>query len=226
MLGRRGQRIAEQPQRRGRLDVGAVMPHVRRDNACGSDVHPNRRDRDDGHDVLPQHGHQRRHLQFHLRRFAGGPGTLTQTSRFASRADIVDEVSVIPPLSRSLGTTTVTTIGGFALTATATNSYDSQRRLTSVAIVTSPVPLSTTFTYAAWDASGRPTAGTVAISPGPSGSVSITYNNPDRTVTRNDGLNTCIQRSDLNGNIQGETCTGTSPSTTTVTVQSTLQICK
>jgi len=156
----------------------------------------------------------------------GGPGTLTQTSRFASRADIVDEVSVIPPLSRSLGTTTVTTIGGFALTATATNSYDSQRRLTSVAIVTSPVPLSTTFTYSAWEASGRPTAGTVAISPGPSGSVSITYNNPDRTVTRNDGLNTCIQRSDLNGNIQGETCTGTSPSTTTVTVQSTLQICK
>jgi len=39
-------------------------------------------------------------------------------------------------------------------------------------------------------------------------------------------LNTCIQRYDLNGNIQGETCTGTSPSTTTVTVQSTLQICK
>jgi YD repeat-containing protein len=156
----------------------------------------------------------------------GPPGTLTQTSRFASRADIVDEVSVIPPLSRSLGTTTVTTVSGFSLTTTATNSYDSQRRLTSTAIVTSPVPLSTTFTYSAWDTSGRPTAGTVAISPGPSGSVSITYNNADRTVTRNDGLNTCTQRYDPNGNIQGETCTGTSPSTTNVTVQSTVQICK
>jgi YD repeat-containing protein len=156
----------------------------------------------------------------------GGPGTLTQTSRFASRADIVDEVAVNPPLARSLGTTTVTTAGGFSLTATATNSYDSQRRLTSVAVVTSPVPLSTTFTYSAWDASGRPTAGTFAISPGPNGSVSIAYDNANRTVTRNDGLNTCIQTYDPNGNIQRETCTGTSPSTTTVSVQSTLQICK
>ena len=38
----------------------------------------------------------------------GGPGTGTQTTRFASRSDLVDEVAVVPPVSRALGTTTQT----------------------------------------------------------------------------------------------------------------------
>src|SRR5262245_58873263 len=37
----------------------------------------------------------------------GGPGTFTQTGRFASRSDVVDEASTNPPRSLSLGTTTI-----------------------------------------------------------------------------------------------------------------------
>ena len=159
----------------------------------------------------------------------GGSGTLTQTSRFSSRADIVDEVAVNPPLARSLGTTTVTVLGGVSLTTTATNTYDSQQRLTSTQTVT-PIPvvgqITTTMTFNAWDTSGRPTGGSITLSPGGTNPISYTYDATNRTATRNLGLNTCTVTYDPNGNITREVCTGTQPSTTTVTINSTQQICK
>jgi hypothetical protein len=158
----------------------------------------------------------------------GGPGTMSQNSRFASRADIVDETAVNPPRTLSSGTTTVMTVNGVPFTITTTNTFDGQRRLTStqsnggVGIGT----ISSTTTYTAWDSSGRPTAGTLALSPGGTFSVSIAYDAGNRTATRNSGLNVCTQTHDANGNITREVCTGTSPSTTTVTINSTQQICK
>ena len=159
---------------------------------------------------------------------AGGPGTGTQTTRFASRSDLVDEVAVVPPVSRALGTTTVTSAAGGSLTTTATHTYDGQRRLMSTQVVTAPIPvigsLTTITTYSSWDASGRPTAGTAT---GPGGStVTISYDNTNRTVTQNTGPNTCTQTYDQNGIIIREGCTGTTASTTVVTVNSTQQVCK
>ena len=157
----------------------------------------------------------------------GGPGTGVQTSRFASRSDLVDEASVNPPKTLSLGTTTVLTVGGVSFTTTATNSYDAQRRLVSTRIA-NPAPLGgeTTLTYSAWDSSGRPTAGTFTPVIGGQFPISITYDNAARTSRRNTGLNICTQTHDQNGNIVREECTGTTPSTTVVTIQNTQQICK
>lgn len=143
-----------------------------------------------------------------------GAGTIIQTSRFASRNDIVDEAATNPPLSLSLGTTIVMSIQGFSLTTTATNTYDAQRRLTSTTV--GPVP-SVTTTFSAWDSSGRPTA---------SSQGAISYDNANRSVTRIMGLNTCTVTHDANGIIIKEVCTGTTASTTEVTVLTTQSVCK
>ena len=156
----------------------------------------------------------------------GGPGSMTQTSEFATRNDIIDEVATNPPLSRSQSTTTVTTVSGVSFTTTARNTYDAQKRLTSTAVVTQLPPISSTFTFSAWDSSGRPTAGTLTLSPGGQNPVSFTYDNANRTSTRNTGLNICTQTHDVNGIIVRESCTGTDPSTTVVTINSTQQICR
>jgi hypothetical protein len=158
-----------------------------------------------------------------------GTGTITQTTRFLSKADIVDEVAVIPPRPLSPGTTTVIAAGGASITTTATNTYDSQRRLMSTRTVT-PIAavgeITTMTTFNGWDLSGRPTTGSITFTPGGSNPVSYTYDSTNRTVTRNTGLNTCTVTHDQNGNMTREVCTGTQPSTTTVTINSTQQICK
>lgn len=154
-----------------------------------------------------------------------GAGTITQTTRFASRGDIVDEAATNPPLSRSLGTTTVTSSGGVSLTTVATQSYDAQRRLVSTTI-DNPAPLGQqTLAYTAWDSAGRPTTGTFSSIAG-AFPVSITYNNTARTVTRNTGLNICTVTHDTNGIMVRESCTGTTASTTEITILTTQQICR
>jgi hypothetical protein len=154
----------------------------------------------------------------------GGPGEVTQTSRFASRSDIVDEGAANPPLSRSLGTTTVVSSGGFGITTTATNTYDDQKRLRSTAIAADLPQLASTTTFSAWDNAGRPTAGMT------SGAITFpvvyTYDNIMRTVIRNMGPNICTATHDANGIMIKEQCTGTTPSTTIVTVSATAGICK
>lgn len=49
-------------------------------------------------------------------------------TRHASVADVVDEVSVVPPRNRSLGTTTTASFAGPATTSTSTHAYDAQCR--------------------------------------------------------------------------------------------------
>jgi hypothetical protein len=156
----------------------------------------------------------------------GGPGTATQTSRFASRADLVDEASTNPPRNLSLGTTTAITTGGATFTITATHSYDSQRRLVATTISNPPPLGQTVMSFSAWDGSGRPTAGTISLSPGGTFPLSNSYNDANRSVTRNSGLNVCTVTHDGNGIMIRETCTGTTESTTVVTVGGTQSICK
>lgn len=156
-----------------------------------------------------------------------GPGTGTQTTRWTSLTDLLDEVAVNPPRPRSLGTTTVLTSNGFTLTTTSTNTYDGQQRLTSTAVVNDVTTATTTFT--AWDSARRPTAGTmVTTSPGGTQTfpVTNTYDNSNRTVVRVTALNRCTQTHDQNGNVIAETCTGTTPSSTTTTIASTAQACR
>ncbi len=155
-----------------------------------------------------------------------GPGKISQTTRFASRSDIIDEIATNPPRPLASSTTTVTTVSGVSFTTTATNAYDAQRRLTSTAVVTDAPPLTVTTTFSAWDASGRPTTGTMNIPNVGQVGVSNTYDNVNHTVRRDTGLNVCTQTHDANGNIIKETCTGTSPSTTDVTIRETQQICR
>ena len=137
-------------------------------------------------------------------------------------------MAVIPPVPRALGTTTVTTLAGQSLTTTATHIYDAQRRLASTQVVTGPIPvigsLNTLTAFSAWDASGRPTTGVAGGDGG--GNVTLTYDNANRTVTQSSAQNTCTLTYDANGVVIREACTGTTDSTTVVTVNATQQICK
>ena len=138
-----------------------------------------------------------------------GAGTGSQTTRWPSRGDIIDEVNVNPPLSRASGTTTVTSTGGFSLTTTATNGFDAQKRPTSTVVVT-PTPagqITSNTTFTAPESAGRPTAATTILtSPGGTQTFTeaISYDSANRTVTRSGGLNRCTVTYDQNANITKE----------------------
>lgn len=102
----------------------------------------------------------------------GGVVCSITVSTYNSRADFVDEVKVIPPVS--LLTESKTTNTGACGTASVDvrYEYDSQRRLLHV--INNGVLVAS---YASWDSSGRPTAG-AAIG---GGTTSIVYNNSART---------------------------------------------
>lgn len=150
--------------------------------------------------------------------------TSVSTTRHATRGDVVDEIAVIPPLQRSLGTTT-TVSGSTSSTGTSAHTYDGQRRLLQT-VGTSSVAgqtVTSTTTYTAWDASGRPTAGTTATA-GFSTSVNYTYDNATRTQsTTNSGV-TCSQTFDANGIPTVGTCSNGAQ--TTFTTLTTLQVCR
>ena len=86
----------------------------------------------------------------------GAMSTTTAVSRYRSVADAVDEVSVVPPLMKHLGTVTTQSPGRMT---TVTNTFDAQGRITQM-VSTAPF----TTTYTAWDSAGRPT---VAVEVGP-----------------------------------------------------------
>jgi hypothetical protein len=94
----------------------------------------------------------------------------------------------------------------------------------STAVSANIPQLASITTFSAWDNAGRPTAG--ATTGAITFPVVITYDNIMRTVTRNMGPNICTVTHDANGNMTKEQCTGTTPSTTLVTVSATMGICK
>jgi hypothetical protein len=152
----------------------------------------------------------------------GSSFTSVSVTRHATRGDVVDEVSVIPPLNRALGTTTTITGAGPTTTNTATLGQDGQRRLVSITAVSQPSGQTTTTTYTAWDSAGRPTAGTVVGAGQPIGQT-FSYDNASRTQTSASSGVTCTQTFDQNGNPSVGTCPG---STATMTVLTTQQICR
>lgn len=147
--------------------------------------------------------------------------TTVSVTRHATRGDVVDEISVIPPLQRALSTTTTVTGGPLNSTGTATLSYDGQRRHTSTVATTTAagVTTTTTTTNTAWDSAGRVTAST-------SGSTSstFTYDNATRTQVSTTAGVSCNQVFDANGIPTIGTCSN-GPSSTFTTL-TTLQVCR
>ncbi len=152
--------------------------------------------------------------------------TSVSTTRHASRGDVVDEIAVIPPLQRSLGTTTTVTGGGLNSTGTSAHTYDAQRRLVSTVATSTAAgqTFTSTTTFTAWDSAGRPTA-SVASGQG-AASNTFSYDNGTRTqvsTTVGSGVS-CSQVFDANGIPTVGTCSNNTSST--FTTLSTLQVCR
>lgn len=160
----------------------------------------------------------------------GGAGTATGTSDYASVDDIVDEVQVIPPITRALTITSTQTDANGSITATIAYSYDGQRRLvqsTSVAAAGT-----STTTYSAWDSAGRPTMASIPL-PGAGlvTALTMSYDDVARTTTMTSataGIQTVgVLTYDPDGNLVSSVQTGAGQTaTTTVTNLATGTICK
>ena len=122
----------------------------------------------------------------------------TSSTSYASVADFVDEGALLGRTlatsgSSSGGSTSVPSGGGCVSAplpaSTQSYTYDAQRRLTSASDSNGGLT-----TYTGWDASGRPTRGTLSLSGCSSLPLSIAYDDASRTVayvTERGGIGTC-----------------------------------
>jgi hypothetical protein len=147
----------------------------------------------------------------------GGSFTSVSTTRNTSRGDVIDEVSVIPPLNLSVTTTTNTLAGGSipASTGTATRTFSGRRILTNTSVSGGQTQ---TTTYTAWDQSERPTAASVSGA-GAASQITYSYDNGSRTLTQTQAGTTCTQTFDQNGNPLVGNCGGAVATFTTLTTQ-------
>jgi hypothetical protein len=144
-------------------------------------------------------------------------------TRHATIADVVEEVSVNPPLQRALGTTTTLTGAGTETRNTSTLEYDAQKRLVSVIAESRPSGQRSITTYTAWDAEGRPTAATI-VTGGQAITQVIRYDNARRSQSMTSNGVTCTQAFDQNGNPALSSCDG--GSTASTTILATQRICR
>ena len=132
-------------------------------------------------------------------------------------------LGIVPPLTRSLST-----VGNGAIALSKTNSYDSSNRITGY--VTRASNATMTMRYSAWDALGRPTAGTLQTPAGPS-TQTIAYNDNALTMTETmttSGItSTMTYQYDQLGNMRSTVSSVTrgQGSTTTVTPHSSAKVC-
>ena len=153
----------------------------------------------------------------------GSNFSYVQTSSWDSVDDFIAEADVIPPLTRSRSTRASGQIG-----LNKTNTFDGTNRLTG--FQTRSQGGTITVRYTAWDALGRPTAGTMQ-SPAQSSTLQISYDDKaltqtERTTTRN-LTSTMTTAFDQHGNIRSiqSTVTGGQGSTTTWTSHSSATVC-
>jgi hypothetical protein len=164
-------------------------------------------------------------------KYSDSVGTSTSTvavTTFASVADLVDEVNVIPPRRRSLRTDITTTGTQGSATSSVVNAYDEKNRLVQEVGESPAGPFTTT--YSAWDEAGRPTAGKT-VTRGNINSLNLAYDDAARTVTTttDSGLQklVCVLTFDANGNPAATSCKtpgGITNSSTTTTA--TEKICR
>ncbi len=149
---------------------------------------------------------------------------------YMSLADMVDEVSVIPPRTLWVSASgTQTNAAGAVTTGSSTNTFDSQRRLMRTTDVSGAVPpATTTTTYTTWDSSGRPTTAR-DVGPGYDNTRIITYDDGQRTRTNTlmGGALVTVETFDADGNILRQVTTGgTTVSTTVFATTATARVCK
>jgi YD repeat-containing protein len=156
-------------------------------------------------------------------KFANGAPCNTAIANYNSVADFVDEVRVNPPIDRQTGNSTTNSgqcgTGG----GSATFTYDAQRRLTKITnnlgVVTS---------YSAWDASGRPTTGSLVDGT----TITFVYDDAARTWTQTQVPPTAarsVSTETFDGNgipIKSVVVQGNVTTTTTFTTTSTAQVCR
>jgi hypothetical protein len=132
-------------------------------------------------------------------------------------------LGIVPPLMRSVSTT-----GNGTIVLTKTNNYDMNGRLTG--FVGRSVGGTITVRYSAWDALGRPTAGTMT-SPASSSSITIAHDDVAMTETQTTtsrGISSVITNSyDQLGNLRSSAATVTrgQGSATTYTSHGTAKVC-
>jgi len=151
------------------------------------------------------------------------PPRSTEAIQAFARAGFVDEVTVVPPISRALsGSTTYKPSGVGAQNSKLTFSYDSQHRQTELLYQFADSRTIKTV-YSASDASGRPTALTNAGQ-----AFKYTYDDANRvlTIAGPGGLQT--HTFDANGNLIREVVAppGGKQTTQTTTITKTAQVCR
>jgi hypothetical protein len=123
---------------------------------------------------------------------------LERTWEYADVDDFITEVSAPNRILARTRTSSGGALGSFASTVTEYRYDDGGRLLERVRVGASPVGSETldTVRYTAWDALGRPTAGSV---PGPAGSENLTlrYDDPSRQMEASSGESS---QQDANGN--------------------------
>jgi hypothetical protein len=107
---------------------------------------------------------------------------------YNSVADFVNESKVVGKFlltSRAQEWVSMpTSCAGPTVPGTTTYTYDSsQRQVQSVAVNMTGANSNVTYAYSAWDAEGRPTAGTVSIAGGPAFPATVVYDDVGRTIT-------------------------------------------
>jgi hypothetical protein len=159
----------------------------------------------------------------------GTVSTSTTTTQYASLDDFIDEVRVVPPLTKFLTSTGTQRSRGVTSRGTVTNSYDAQGRVTVTVTAPGKQGVSTT-TYSSWDAAGRPR---VAHDKGPgfNNRRDISYDDRARTRTTrvNGGLVVTVETFDANGNPLRQTTsngTGTPQIISTFQITATEKICR
>jgi len=165
--------------------------------------------------------------------YSDSVGTKTTTvsvTTFASLAEAIDEIKVIPPRRRSVRTDTTTTGDRGSLTSSLVNTFDRENRLVQETGESSAGGTFTT-TYTSWDEAGRPTAGKT-VSRGNINALTLAYDSSARTLTTttDTGLQklVCVLTFDADGNPAASSCRGpggmTNGSTTTTTASE--KICR
>jgi hypothetical protein len=166
-------------------------------------------------------------------KYVDSVGTSTTTvsvTSFASLADVLDEINVIPPRRRSLRTDTTATGPRGSSTSSLANTYDEQNRLAQEVGETSGGGTFMT-TYTSWDEAGRPTAGKT-VTKGNINSLTLSYDNAARTITTttDSGLQklVCVLTFDAAGNPAATSCKvpGGMTNGSTTTTTATEKICR
>jgi len=145
--------------------------------------------------------------------------------QYASKADFVDEIRLIPPISRAQsGTTTYSASGPGAQNATLTFAYDGQRRQTELSFRFADGRV-IKGVYTQWDASGRPTLMTNAGQ-----TLKYSYDDAKRTMTIVNATSggSQVHTFDANGSLVREDIVSPAgaAAATIVKINKTAQVCR